>query len=87
MLCYVNGHLLSSVSMNFYIDGNEVFDRCFIGCSSDHNNEMSLFSGQLSSIYLFSMALEAPAVEALFNLGKIKYREIKCLLNAVTIFV
>jgi hypothetical protein len=72
VLCYVNGMLLSSVAMNFYIDGTtEVFDRCFLGSSSDPNNEMTLFSGQLSSVYLFSLALEAPIVEALYNLGNI----------------
>jgi hypothetical protein len=73
VLCYVNGTLLSSANMNFYIDGTELFDRCFLGCPNDPvNNEMSLFSGQLSSVYLFSLALDASVVEALFTLGTLQ---------------
>jgi neurobeachin len=67
--CYVNGCHLSNVAMPFYIDSNETFDRCFIGCTPETNNEMSLFSGQLSSIYLFSHSLEAQIIEAIFSLG------------------
>lgn len=67
--CYVNGNLLSSVVMSFYIDQNEIFDRCFIGCTPDPANEMGLFSGQISSIYLFNHALEPPVIDAIFTLG------------------
>ncbi len=67
--CYVNGVLLSSVAIPFYIDQSEVFDKCFIGCTPDTANEMNLFSGQLSSLYLFNQALDAQLVEALFSLG------------------
>jgi hypothetical protein len=67
--CYVNGVLLSSVAIPFYIDQSEVFDKCFIGCTPDTSNEMNLFSGQLSSLYLFNQALDTQLVEALFSLG------------------
>jgi hypothetical protein len=67
--CYVNGCLLSSVAMSFYIDPAEMFDRCFLGCTPDTANEMSLFSGQMSSVYLFSHALDPMVIEALFSLG------------------
>ena len=67
--CYVNGALLSQVQHSFYIDQAETFDKCFIGCTPDLNNELNLFSGQLSSLYLFNVALEAPLVEAVYCLG------------------
>lgn len=67
--CYVNGQQLSSVAMQFYIDTNEVFDKCFIGCTPDTSNELNLFSGQLSSIYLFNLALDTVTIQALFSLG------------------
>ena len=68
IICYVNGVQLSFVQMPFYIDQSEVFDKCFIGCTPDAN-ELNLFSGQLSSIYLFNQTLENPVISALFSLG------------------
>ncbi|CAF0718488.1 unnamed protein product [Brachionus calyciflorus] len=68
ILCYINGYHFSTAQIPFYIDQNEIFDRCFIGCTPDAN-EMNLFSGQLSSIYLFNHALESPVVDAIYNLG------------------
>ena len=67
--CFVNGTLLSHVAIPFYIDQTEVFDKCFIGCTPDQSNELQLFSGQLSSFYLFSQALDPEIVQALFSLG------------------
>ena len=55
--------------MPFYIDTAEVFDKCFIGCTPETSNELNLFSGQLSTIYLFNQALDSVTVQALFNLG------------------
>ena len=66
--CYVNGFHLSFVAMPFYIDPAEVFDKCFIGCTPD-SNEINLFSGQLSSFYLFNQALDNQTIEAVYNLG------------------
>lgn len=68
IICYINGVQLSFVQMPFYIDQSEVFDKCFIGCTPD-TNELNLFSGQLSSVYLFNQALENPVISALFSLG------------------
>ncbi len=67
--CYVNGCLLSQVQMAFYIDQTEIFDRCFLGCTPDSTNEINLFSGQLSSIYLFNQALDGQLIEAVYALG------------------
>ena len=67
--CYVNGCQLSYVQMPFYIDQAEVFDKCFIGCTPDQTSELNLFSGQLSSVYLFDHALDATLIEAVFQLG------------------
>jgi neurobeachin len=69
IFCYVNGQLLSNVNMAFYIDANEIFDKCFIGCTPDSSSEINLFSGQMSTIYLFNQALDGTTVQALFNLG------------------
>ena len=66
--CYVNGQHLSTVAMPFYMEPSEVFDKCFIGCTPDHN-EMNLFSGQLSSIYLFNQTLDNSTVQAICSLG------------------
>lgn len=68
VLCYINGYHFSTVAMPFYIDQNEVFDKCFIGCTPD-SYEMNLFSGQLSSIYMFSHALEPSVIDSIYNLG------------------
>lgn len=68
VLCYINGIHFSTVLMPFYIDTNEIFDKCFIG-STPFLNEKNLFSGQLSSLYLFSNALESSIIEAIYNLG------------------
>jgi hypothetical protein len=67
--CYVNGYHLTQVSTPFYIDATEVFDKCFIGCTPEPNNEMSLFSGQISAFYLYNVALDGQQIEAIFMLG------------------
>lgn len=60
---------MSYTVMPFYIDPTEVFDKCFIGCTPDVTSELNLFSGQLSTVYLFNHALEMPTVLALYSLG------------------
>jgi hypothetical protein len=67
--CYINGKLFSSTALSFPVDTQDVFDKCFLGCTADPNNEMTLFSGQLSTIYLFNQWLDAGQVEAIFLLG------------------
>lgn len=62
VICYVNGVQLSFVNMPFYIDQNEIFDKCFIGCTPETSAELNLFSGQLSTLYLFNQALESAVV-------------------------
>ena len=67
--CYINGVELSVVAMSFYIDPAEIFDKCFIGCTPDSTSEINLFSGQLSSIYLFNLNLDEKTIEAIYSLG------------------
>lgn len=69
IICYVNGVQLSFVQMPFYIDQTEIFDKCFLGCTPDASNELNLFSGQLSTIYLFNQTLDSATTAALFKLG------------------
>ena len=65
IICYVNGVQLSFTQMSFYIDQAEVFDKCFIGCTPETTNELSLFSGQLGSIYLFNTTLDSATTSIL----------------------
>jgi neurobeachin len=67
--CFINGVELSVVAMSFYIDPAEMFDKCFIGCTPDSSSEINLFSGQLSSIYLFNQNLDDKSIEAIYSLG------------------
>lgn len=68
VLCYINGYNFSTVAMPFYIDTNEVFDKCFFGCTP-FGDEKNRFCGQLGSLYLFSNALESAVIDAIYNLG------------------
>ena len=67
--CYINGKLFSQTALSFHVETQDVFDKCFLGCTSDPNNEMTLFSGQLSTIYLFNQWLDANLIEAIYSLG------------------
>lgn len=67
--CFINGKLFSQTAIQFYIDPNEVFDKCILGATPDSQNELTQFSGQLSTLYLFDQSLDSSIVEALFMLG------------------
>lgn len=54
---YVNGQLTANNEMAWQVQTQDIFDKCFIGGTSEVMNEAHLFSGQLSSIYMFSEAL------------------------------
>ena len=67
--CYINGKLFSQTALSFQVETQDVFDKCFLGCTSDPSNEMTLFSGQLSTIYLFNQWLDANLIESIYLLG------------------
>ncbi|CAF4931711.1 unnamed protein product [Rotaria sp. Silwood1] len=66
--CYINGHIVSNTNYSWYIENNELFDKCFIGCTPDRH-ELTSFSGQLSTFYLFSIYLESLIIQGLYKLG------------------
>lgn len=67
--CYINGKLFSQAAVPWHVETQDLFDKCFLGCTSDPNNEMTLFSGQLSTIYLFNQTLDANTIESMYMLG------------------
>ncbi|XP_075923575.1 neurobeachin isoform X4 [Petromyzon marinus] len=66
--CYVDGNLVSSGDMAWYISTNDTFDKCYLG-SADNIDADRTFSGQMSAVYLFSEALNGSQVAAIFQLG------------------
>ena len=54
---YVNGQLTANNEMAWQVQTQDVFDKCFIGGTSETMNEAHLFCGQLSAIYMFHEAL------------------------------
>jgi len=66
--CHINGQLVSNAYFPWSIENGEVFDKCYIGCTPDHH-DLTSFSGQLSTFYLFSLYLEPLIVQGLYKLG------------------
>lgn len=66
--CHINGRLASTAYFPWSIENGEVFDKCYIGCTPDRN-DLTSFSGQLSTFYLFSLYLDPSIVDGLFKLG------------------
>ncbi|XP_067949217.1 lipopolysaccharide-responsive and beige-like anchor protein [Watersipora subatra] len=66
--CYVNGELVSTLDMSWYVTVSENFDNCYIGAGPRLSSEHS-FCGEMSTIYMFNDALTTPTVEALYKLG------------------
>ncbi|CAF1303213.1 unnamed protein product, partial [Adineta ricciae] len=56
--CYINGQLVSNAYFPWSIESGDLFDKCYIGCTPDRN-DLTSFSGQLSTFYLFSIYLDA----------------------------
>ncbi|CAG0882858.1 unnamed protein product [Darwinula stevensoni] len=65
---YVNGQVASTTEMSWLVSTNEIFDKCYIGSSTEVDEER-VFSGQISAVYLFSEALTAQQVCAMHRLG------------------
>ncbi|CAF3766606.1 unnamed protein product [Rotaria sordida] len=66
--CHINGQLVSTAYFPWSIESGDIFDKCYIGCTPDHN-DLTSFSGQLSTFYLFSLYLEPLIVQGLYILG------------------
>ncbi|CAF0746128.1 unnamed protein product [Didymodactylos carnosus] len=66
--CYINGQLVSSAYFPWPIENQELFDKCYIGCTPDRS-ELTSFSGQMSTFFLFSFYLEPLIVHGLYKLG------------------
>ncbi|XP_064610079.1 neurobeachin-like isoform X2 [Liolophura sinensis] len=66
--CYVDGQIVSQTDMSWLVSASEPYDKCFIG-SGTEADEDCMFCGQMSTIYLFSEALSAAQVAAIYTLG------------------
>ncbi|CAF3646186.1 unnamed protein product [Rotaria socialis] len=66
--CHINSQLVSTAYFPWSIETSDPFDKCYIGCTPDHS-DLTSFSGQLSTFYLFSIYLEPLIVQGLYKLG------------------
>ena len=53
---------------NFEIFFTQPFDKCYIGATSDMDID-TMFCGQMSSLYVFSEALNQAQIGAMYQLG------------------
>ncbi|XP_013420037.2 neurobeachin [Lingula anatina] len=65
---YVDGQMVSTTEMSWLVSGNEPFNKCFIGTTHEQKEE-SMFCGQMSTIYMFSEALQPQYIDAIYHLG------------------
>uniref|UniRef100_K7FJD9 LPS responsive beige-like anchor protein n=1 Tax=Pelodiscus sinensis TaxID=13735 RepID=K7FJD9_PELSI len=66
--CYVNGELASYGEITWFVSTNDTFDKCFLG-SSETADANRVFCGQMTAVYLFSDALNAAQIFAIYQLG------------------
>ncbi|XP_075716475.1 lipopolysaccharide-responsive and beige-like anchor protein isoform X1 [Rhinoderma darwinii] len=66
--CYVNGELASYGEITWFVNTSDTFDKCFLG-SSETADANRVFCGQMASVYLFSEALNAAQIFAIYQLG------------------
>ncbi|RLW00902.1 hypothetical protein DV515_00008523, partial [Chloebia gouldiae] len=66
--CYVNGELASYGEITWFVNTSDTFDKCFLG-SSETADANRVFCGQMTSVYLFSEALNAAQILAIYQLG------------------
>ncbi|XP_010121203.1 PREDICTED: lipopolysaccharide-responsive and beige-like anchor protein, partial [Chlamydotis macqueenii] len=66
--CYVNGELASYGEITWFVNTSDTFDKCFLG-SSETADANRVFCGQMTSVYLFSEALHAAQIFAIYQLG------------------
>ncbi|XP_053316593.1 lipopolysaccharide-responsive and beige-like anchor protein [Spea bombifrons] len=66
--CYVNGELASYGEITWLVNTSDTFDKCFLG-SSETADANRVFCGQMTAVYLFSEALNAAQIFAVYQLG------------------
>uniref|UniRef100_A0A9J8DFF0 Neurobeachin n=1 Tax=Cyprinus carpio carpio TaxID=630221 RepID=A0A9J8DFF0_CYPCA len=66
--CYVNGELASYGEITWFVNTSDTFDKCFLG-SSETADANRVFCGQMGAVYLFSEALSAAQILAIYHLG------------------
>nr|XP_044987386.1 lipopolysaccharide-responsive and beige-like anchor protein isoform X2 [Jaculus jaculus] len=66
--CYVNGELASYGEITWFVNTSDTFDKCFLG-SSETADANRVFCGQMTAVYLFSDALSAAQIFAIYQLG------------------
>ncbi|KAG9347122.1 hypothetical protein JZ751_006049 [Albula glossodonta] len=66
--CYVNGELASYGDISWLVNTSDTFDKCFLG-SSETADANRVFCGQMGAVYLFSEALSAAQILAIYQLG------------------
>ncbi|OCT99717.1 lipopolysaccharide-responsive and beige-like anchor protein isoform X2 [Xenopus laevis] len=66
--CYVNGELASYGEITWLVNTSDTFDKCFLG-SSETADANRVFCGQMAAVYLFSEALNAAQIFAVYQLG------------------
>ncbi|MFT7815131.1 lipopolysaccharide-responsive and beige-like anchor protein [Arapaima gigas] len=66
--CYVNGELASYGEITWLVNTSDTFDKCFLG-SSETADASRVFCGQMGAVYLFSEALSAAQILAIYQLG------------------
>ncbi|XP_055014161.1 LOW QUALITY PROTEIN: lipopolysaccharide-responsive and beige-like anchor protein [Boleophthalmus pectinirostris] len=66
--CYVNGELASFGDISWFVSTSDTFDKCFLG-SSETADANRVFCGQMGAVYLFSEALSAAHILAVYQLG------------------
>ncbi|XP_026126343.1 lipopolysaccharide-responsive and beige-like anchor protein isoform X4 [Carassius auratus] len=66
--CFVNGELASYGEITWFVNTSDTFDKCFLG-SSETADANRVFCGQMGAVYLFSEALSAAQILAIYHLG------------------
>ncbi|RXN01900.1 Lipopolysaccharide-responsive and beige-like anchor protein [Acipenser ruthenus] len=66
--CYVNGELASYGEITWLVNTSDTFDKCFLG-SSETADANRVFCGQMGAVYLFSEAVSAAQILAIYQLG------------------
>nr|XP_023683403.1 lipopolysaccharide-responsive and beige-like anchor protein [Paramormyrops kingsleyae] len=66
--CYVDGEMTSCGEMAWPLNTSDTFDKCFLGSEGTLDTDQ-VFCGQMGAVYLFSEALNAPQILAIYQLG------------------
>ncbi|XP_053335852.1 lipopolysaccharide-responsive and beige-like anchor protein [Clarias gariepinus] len=66
--CYVNGELMSSGELAWFVNTSETFDKCFLG-SAETADANRVFCGQMGAVYVFNTELNAAQIFAIYQLG------------------